>query len=105
MLAHAAVVLVLLATGTFASLLLLLTFAQAAAGLLEAASWFRIARARAAVVPCPGAPWVPGAFTAANAALCVAVAWESPSSLLYTGIAIAALALVGIAVERSRRSG
>jgi APA family basic amino acid/polyamine antiporter len=73
MLAHAVVVLALLATGSFASLLLLLTFAQAAAGLLESASWFRLARRRVAVVPCPGAPWVPAAFTAANGALCVAV--------------------------------
>jgi APA family basic amino acid/polyamine antiporter len=104
MLAHAAVVLALLATGTFTSLLLLLTFAQAAAGLLEAASWFRIARVRAAVVPCPGAPWVPGAFTAANTALCVAIAVESPSSLLFTTAVIAALALGGIGLVRSRRS-
>jgi hypothetical protein len=73
MLAHAAVVLALLATGSFASLLLLLTFAQAAAGLLEAASWFRLVRRRPAVVPCPGAPWVPALFTAVNGALCVAV--------------------------------
>jgi hypothetical protein len=104
MMAHAAAVLCLLATGTFASLLLLLTFAQAAAGLLEAASWFRIARARAAVVPCPGAPWVPAAFTAANAALCVAVVVESPSSLVFTTVVIAALALGGIGLVRSRRS-
>jgi APA family basic amino acid/polyamine antiporter len=102
-LAHAMAVVGLLATGSFASLLLLLTFAQAAAGLLEACSWFRIARVRAAVVRCPGAPWVPAAFTVANAALCVAVAVESPSSLLFTIVAIAALALVGIGLERSRR--
>ena len=42
-------------------------------------------------------------LTAANAALCVAVAIESPSSLLFTIAAIAALALVGIGLERSRR--
>lgn len=105
MLAHAAAVLGLLATGTFASLLLLLTFAQAAAGLLEAASWFRIARVRAAVAPCWGAPWVPGAFTAANAALCVAVAVESPSSMVFTTVVIAALSLGGFALGRSKRQG
>jgi len=104
MMAHAAVVLSLLATGTFASLLLLLTLAQAAAGLLEAASWFRIVRLRSPVVPCPGAPWVPAVFTAANGALCVTVAVASPSSLLLTAAAIGALALGGaILTARGRR--
>jgi len=100
--AHTAAVLALLATGTFVSLLLLLTLAQAVAGLLEAASWFRIARVRAAVVPCPGAPWVPAVFTAANGALCVAVAVASPASLLFTTVAIAALALAGVVLTRRR---
>jgi amino acid transporter len=102
MLAHAAAVLALVATGSFASLLLLLTLAQAAAGLLEAASWFRIARLRAPVVPCPGAPWVPAMFTAANGALCVAVAVASPSSLLVTAAMIGALAVAGLVVARGR---
>jgi basic amino acid/polyamine antiporter, APA family len=102
MMAHTAAVLALLATGTFASLLLLLTLAQALAGLLEAASWFRIARLRAPVVPCPGAPWVPAVFTAANGALCVAVAVASPVSVLLTLLAIATLALAGVALARRR---
>jgi basic amino acid/polyamine antiporter, APA family len=102
MTAHAAAVLALLATGTFASLLLLLTLAQAVAGLLEAASWFRIVRLREAVVPCPGAPWVPVVFTAANAGLCVAVAVASPASLLFTVLAIAGLALAGVVITRRR---
>jgi basic amino acid/polyamine antiporter, APA family len=102
MMAHAAAVLALLATGTFASLLLLLTLAQALAGLLEAASWFRIARLRAPVVPCPGAPWVPAMFTAANGALCVAVAIASPASLLFTLVAVAALGLAGVVLTRRR---
>ena len=103
MLAHAAAVLGLIATGSFASLLLLLTMAQAAAGLLEAASWFRIARLRAPVVPCPGAPWVPAAFTAANGGMCVAVAVASPESLLFTTIVIATLALAGAALTARER--
>jgi APA family basic amino acid/polyamine antiporter len=103
MMAHAAVVLALLATGTFASLLLLLTLAQAAAGWLEAASWFRIVRLRAPVVPCPGAPWVPAVFTVANGALCVTVAVASPSSLLLTTAAIGALALGGAILTAHRR--
>jgi amino acid transporter len=104
MMAHAAAVLGLLATGTFASLLLLLTLAQALAGLLEAASWFRIARLREVVVRCPGAPWVPAAFTAANAALCVAVAVASPASLLVTSLAMAGLALAGVVLTRRARA-
>jgi APA family basic amino acid/polyamine antiporter len=105
-LAHAAVVLGLLASGTFADMLLLLTFAQAAAGLLEAASWFRIARRVAPVVPCPGAPWVPLAFTAANGALCVGVGVASPRSVAVTVAAIGALAVAGAAITRTgRRAG
>lgn len=102
-LAHSAVVLALLASGTFADMLLLLTFAQAAAGLLEAVSWFRISRRAAPVVPCPGAPWVPVAFTAANGALCVAIGIASPRSVLFTVAAIGALALAGAIIARRAR--
>jgi len=96
------VVLGLLASGTFAQFLLLLTFAQAASGLLEAASWFRLARTREAVVPCPGAPWVPAAFTVANGALCVAVGIASPGSIAFTALAVGGLAVAGAVLERSR---
>jgi APA family basic amino acid/polyamine antiporter len=99
MMAHTVVVLALLATGTFASLLLLLTLAQGMAGLLESASWFRVARLRAAVVPCPGAPWVPAVFTAANAALCVTIAVASPASMVVNALAIGVLALAGLGIH------
>jgi APA family basic amino acid/polyamine antiporter len=77
MLAHGGLILALVATGTFERLLLLLVFTQAITGLLEAASWFRVAKHHPAVVPCPGAPWVPLGFALANGALCVAVAADA----------------------------
>jgi APA family basic amino acid/polyamine antiporter len=67
------VVLLMAAAGTFTRLLSVLVLSQALAGVLEAASWFRITRGREAVAPCPGAPWVPAAFVFANGALSVAV--------------------------------
>ena len=101
-LAHAAVVLALVATGTFTRLLLLLVLSQALAGLLEAASWFPIARRRAAVVPIAGGRGVAVLFTGVNAAACVAVAVESPASVAATVGAMAALLVAGAIVVRVR---
>jgi APA family basic amino acid/polyamine antiporter len=104
MLAHGVLVLGLVATGTFERLLLLLVFSQALTGLLEALSWFRIARRREAVVRCPGAPWVPLGFAAANGALCVAVAVESPGSFAFTIATLGGLGAVGVLVARRNRT-
>jgi APA family basic amino acid/polyamine antiporter len=87
---HAAIALVLVATGSFASLLALLVFVQAVTGLVEASSVFRL-RSRPEVwsVKVAPAPLASVLFVAGNAAMCGLVAWQEPLQLLYAGAAVA----------------
>jgi APA family basic amino acid/polyamine antiporter len=102
MLAHAGLVLALVLTGTFRSLLALMAFTQAVTGLVEASSAFVIvppdsARARSRVST--------ACFVAANAALCVLVAFEEPRQVGYTVAALLLLTLVYVLVRRAGRMG
>jgi APA family basic amino acid/polyamine antiporter len=88
MLAHTAIVLALVVTGTFGQLLALLAFTQALTGLVEASSAFflvspgtRRAGSRAATV----------LFVAANAGICVVVAHQDPVQLAYAFVALLVL--------------
>ncbi len=90
---HVAIVLALVATGSFTELLPLLAFAQGVLGILETASYFVVRKARPELPTMRFHPWAPLAFIVTNVALCVITAWADP---LRAGLAVALIALVGV---------
>ncbi len=84
MLVHVGLVLALVLVGSFRDLLSLLSFTQAATGLLEAASAFRIVErgAHASVSRASIA-----VFVAANAGVCAIVGWNDPKPLGFALVA------------------
>jgi len=91
MLLHAALVLGLVMTGSFRSLLALVAFTQALTGLAESASALALFDARSRRASGPLMRW---ALVAANAALCVLVAWQDPWQVAYAAAVLALLAAV-----------
>lgn len=101
MLAHAGLVLALVLTGTFLDLLALVAFSQALTGLAEASSAFVL------VVPQQrraSTSALTAGFVAANAALCVLVAYEEPRQIAYALAALLLLSLVYPLVRYANRS-
>lgn len=88
LLATSALVLVLVATGTFAELLPLLVFSQGLLGVFETTSYFAVRKLRPAWPTSRFHPWAPLAFVGANVALCAVEAVHDP---LRAGIALAVL--------------
>jgi len=91
MIGHAAIALVLVATGSFAELVGLLAFAQGFLGIFETASYFVVRRKRPELPTSRFHPWAPIAFIAASATLCTLAAIADP---VRAGVAVAALALL-----------
>ncbi len=98
MLLHAAIVLGLVLSGTFRDLLALLAFTQALTGLAEASSAFVLVVPRS---PRAGARVSTAGFVAANAAVCLLVAYEEPRQVGYALVALLSLT-VGYAFVRAR---
>lgn len=92
LLANAAVVALLLATGGFAELLPLLVFAGGMLGVFETASYFAVRRRRPAHPAAPLHPWAPLVFVLANVALCVLEGAHDPTRALIAVGAVAGLA-------------
>jgi APA family basic amino acid/polyamine antiporter len=89
LLANSAVVLLLVATGTFGELLPLLVFAQGLLGVFETTSYFIVRRRRSEWPTMRFHPWAPLVFIAANVGLCIVEGLRDP---LRAGLAVAALA-------------
>ena len=98
MLLHAAIVLALVATGSFRSLLAIVAFTQAFTGFVEAASALVLLDASSCRA---SGPFARGILIVSNALLCVVVAWENPLQIVYTGAAVALLAVVYPFVRRA----
>jgi basic amino acid/polyamine antiporter, APA family len=103
MLAHSAIVLALIATGSFAELVRLLAFAQGFLGIFETASYFVVRKKTPEIPTSRFHPWAPLAFIAANATLCVLAAIAEP---MRAGIVLGALAVLALiyAVVSSART-
>lgn len=93
MLVHAAIVVVLIGTGSFAELLPLLVFVQGVLGTFECASWFAIRRR----APGPLGPTAPRVFLAGNLVICGLALAGDP---LRAGIAAAVLVALAVATRR-----
>jgi APA family basic amino acid/polyamine antiporter len=91
---HAALALVLVASGTYDELLPLLAFAQGFLGVFETASYFVVRRTRPELPTSRFHPWAPLAFIVTNALLCVLTGRDSPRSI---GFALATLAVIATA--------
>ena len=79
---HAALSLVLVASGSYDQLLPLLAFAQGLLGVFETASYFAVRRKRPALPTSRFHPWAPVLFIVANIALCALTGYDSPRSIL-----------------------
>jgi APA family basic amino acid/polyamine antiporter len=89
MLLHTAIVLGLVATGTFRSLLALVAFSQSLTGLAEAASALVLLKGPSR----RAGDWLAqGVLVLASAALCTIVAWHDPWQVAYT---VGVLAVLG----------
>jgi APA family basic amino acid/polyamine antiporter len=93
LLANSAVVLGLVATGSFVELLPMLVFAQGVLGLFETTSYFAVRRARPGVTSSLPHPWGALPFIGANAALCVLQGFDDP---VRAGLAVAVLVFLGL---------
>jgi APA family basic amino acid/polyamine antiporter len=101
---HSALSLVLVASGSYISLLPLLTFAQGFLGIFEVASYFVVRKKRPDFPTSRLHPWGPLVFIAANIALCALSASADPPK---TGIAlglIAVVSVIGLVVLRPAQS-
>jgi basic amino acid/polyamine antiporter, APA family len=88
-----AIVLALVATGSFVELLPLLVFAQGCLGVFESASYFVVLHTRPAIARSRFHPWAPIVFSIANVALCVLAGIDDP---LRAAIVVAAIGLLPI---------
>jgi amino acid transporter len=96
---HAALTLVLVATGSYTELLPLLAFAQGFLGIFETASYFVVRRKRPELPTSRFHPWAPLAFILANLALC----WiAGTADLKKTGLALGLLALIAMIAALAR---
>jgi len=91
---HAAIMIVLVSSGSFQHILSLFVFAQAVQSFFESASYFWIRRRIPATQLTPLHPVLPALFVSANATLAVWVAWQEPETVLYAmGALLAAMAM------------
>jgi basic amino acid/polyamine antiporter, APA family len=91
---HGSVAMVLVATGSFTELIVLLGFAQGFLGLFETASYFVVRRRRPELPTSRFHPWAPLLFIVANAGLCVITALDKPVRIAFALALIAGIALV-----------
>jgi basic amino acid/polyamine antiporter, APA family len=101
MLAHGALVLALVLTGTFRDLIALVAFTQALTGLAEASSAFVLVAPRPRRASSLAST---AGFVAANAALCVLLAYEDPRQIGYALASLLLLTLVYPLVRHANRS-
>lgn len=90
---HSVLSLALVASGSYISLLPLLTFAQGFLGIFEVASYFVVRKKRPEFPTSRLHPWGPLVFIAANIALCALSASADPPK---TGLALGLIAVVSV---------